>query len=165
MQSCAFCGGPIFGSRCVNMHCDKSRKPKVSPPAAPTRKNTQKRPVSKKLKGPPPQDDGSYLIPTNIHLELEDSLPTYFGYKTDKKSTEDDRSTTLLLLYESTLIVHPGVQNRRAIAEFGLPSSSQRKNKLLSWMDGRIAKSKSPRLKASREKLVADRTFMVDNFQ
>ena len=105
------------------------------------------------------------LIPTNIHLEMEDSLPKYFGYKTDKKSTEEGRRATLRLLYDARLEVQPGARNRRAIAEFGPPSSNQRKRKLLSWMDGRIAKSKRPNLKASLEKLQADRAFVVDEFQ
>lgn|GEM_PF-7122246 len=162
MQACDYCGVPIIGSRCANMHCNKSQKPKVSTPA-PTKKNTV--PQRKKTSGPQPQDDGSYLIPSNIHLEKEDSLPKHFGYKTDKKSTEEGRHSTLLLLYESTLVVHPGARNRSSIAEFGPPSSPQRKTKLLSWMDGRIAKSRRPNLKSSLDKLQADRAFVVDEFQ
>lgn len=160
MKACGFCGVPIFGSRCTNMHCHKSRKPKVSTPTSTTK--TPSRRAGKKSSGPQPQNDGSYLIPTNIHLELEPSLPMYFGYKTDKKSTEEGRRATLRLLYDARLEVKPGARNSRAIAEFGPPSSSQRKTKLLSWMDGRIAKSQRPRMRASLEKLQADKAFVMD---
>lgn len=163
MQSCGFCGVPILGFRCANMHCHKSRKPKVSVPIS-TEKTPSKR-AGKKSTGSQPQNDGTYLIPTNIHLEGEDSLPTYFGYKTDKKSTEEGRRATLRLLYDARLEVKPGARNSGAIAEFGPPSSTERKSKLLSWMDGRIAKSTRPNLKASLEKLQADRAFVVDEFQ
>ena len=87
MQSCAFCGVPMFGSRCANMHCHKSRKPRALTPT-PIKKTPSRR-GGKKSRGPQPQNDGSFLIPYNIHLEMEDSLPKYFGYKTDKKSTEE----------------------------------------------------------------------------
>lgn len=162
MQNCDCCNAPIIGSRCTNMHCDKSRKPKASTPA-----QTQKTPSGRTHKAshaPQPQNDGSYLIPTNIHLEFEDSLPKFFGYTTDKKSSEEGRRAKLRLLYDARLEVKPGALNSGAIAEFGPPSSDQRKEKLLSWMDGRIAKSKRPNLKASLEKLQADRAFVADEF-
>lgn len=163
MKLCGICGVPIFGSRCANMHCHKSRKPGPSTPAS-TIKAPSRR-TGNKSRGPQPQNDGSFLIPTNIHLEMEDSLPKYFGYKTDKKSTEEGRRATLRLLYDARLEVKPGARNSRAIAEFGAPSSDQRKRKLLSWMDGRIAKSRRPKLKASLEKLQSDRAFVVDEFK
>ena len=151
-----------FGSRCTNMHCHKSRSRRYQHRLQPQK---HYRESFYKSHGPQPQNDGSYLIPTNIHLEMEDSLPKYFGYKTDKKSTEEGRRATLRLLYDARLEIQPGARNRRAIAEFGPPSSNQRKRKLLSWMDGRIAKSKRPNLKASLEKLQGDRNFVVDEFQ
>jgi len=162
LPACDYCGVPIVGFRCANMHCNQSQKPKLLTPAPARRKTT---PLRKKTSGPQPQDDGSYLIPSNIHLEKEDSLPKHFGYKTDKKSTEEGRHSTLLLLYESTFVVYPGARNRSAIAEFGPPSSDKRKWKLLSWMDGRIARSQRPALKTSLDKLLTDRTFIVEKIQ
>ena len=96
---------------------------------------------------------------------MEDSLPKYFGYKTDKKSTEEGRRATLRLLYDARLEVQPGARNRRAMLNLAHHPQIQRKRKLLSWMDGRIAKSKRPNLKASLEKLQVDRAFVVDEFQ
>ena len=162
MQVCGYCGAPIGGARCTNMHCHRSRKPKASTP--PQTQITSSVRTEKKSHAPQPQNDGSYLIPNNIHLEMEDSLPKFFGYTTDKKSTEEGRRATLRLLYDARLEVKPGALNSTAIAEFGPPSSTQRKRKLLSWMDGRIAKSKRPNLKASLEKLQADRDYVVDEF-
>ena len=91
------------------------------------------------------------LIPTNIHLEMEDSLPKYL-HKTDKKSTEEGRFATLVYCTMPDWKSNPGPETvERSLNLAHHPQISGRGN--IVRMDGRIAKSKRPNLKASLEKL------------
>jgi len=168
MEVCEWCGTLSLGGQCTNLHCqsaklqrtriDKEKQKKIKPVKTKPRKKLSGN-FNRHI-----QSDGSILVPANIHLVREDSLPKFFGYKTDKKSTLELRRAALKKLYEAELVISPGALNSSSIGEFGPGSSPKRKRKLLSWFEGRIDRSDSPRLAVSKKKLIDDRDFVDQNF-
>ena len=97
--------------------------------------------------------------PGNIHLERVDSLPKFFGYATDKKSTPVRRAA-LLRLFEAIYKFHHVLTHLQS--EFG-PASSEKGRGKPSWFEGRIDRSRVSRLAASRAKLIEDRDYVSQN--
>ena len=168
MDLCKWCGSIAIGEECTNLHCKPARETRAKVQVKKQQKKRQVNTKSKKrLSGGfnrHVQSDGSILVPGNIHLQRQDSLPKFFGYKTDKKSTQDQRRASLEKLYHAELQVSQGAPNKSSINEFGPASSDKRKGKILSWFDGRIDRSDRPKLAASRAKLIEDRDYVNQNF-
>ena len=163
---CRWCDSLEIGGDCTNLHCSQAKVKRSN-----AKKNNQKTKtiISRKRNAKAGfrkhiQSNGAVLIPSNIHLQREDSLPKFFGYKTDKKSTQENRRAALRELYNANLETTPSALNTSSIKEFGTAGSQKRKNKILSWFEGRIDRSDSPRLASSREKLVLDREYVNENF-
>ena len=127
MQCCDLCGVPLLSIQCTNLNCERSKREYSQDKNARTTKS--KPSVAKKSKNLKQMADGSFQIPPHIHLEFQPSLPNFFGYKTDKKSTETRRRAVLENLFHAVLTTHDGAKNRNAIAEFGPSSSTKTKNK------------------------------------
>lgn len=172
MEVCGFCASLVLGGECTNLNCEHSRgtrtqsakiKAEITIKTPPNQKN-QKKNTAKGAFLKHYQVKGSILVPAEIHLQLEVSLPKFMGYKTDKKSDRDYRRSALNLLFNTEFETYPNALNKSAIGEFGPPKSSKRKTKILSWFDGRIYKSQSKNLQNSRAKLVEDRAYVNDNF-
>ena len=173
MESCDYCGSIALGGECANLNCEHARKlrnqkktkKKVSPETTlnsskPSRKTSGKEHYRKYV-----QSNGKIAVPPEIHLKREKSLPAFMGYKTSKKAMKTERQAALQVLYGSEFSISQNALNYRAIMGFGGPSSDIRKQKLLSWFDGRIEKcSHSHKLEESRTKLVVDRAFVSDTF-
>ena len=177
MDTCDWCGVIVIGGECTNLHCEsakikrskdalrkvkKIRKKKIK-----IKKPKIKKPKIKKSKGNwrrHIQDNGSILVPDKIHLRGEDSLPKFFGYKTDKTSTLEIRRASLSNLYNAKLLTSKDATNSYSIGEFGPASDDKRKRKIISWFDGRIDRSKNPRLIESKRKLIEDRDYVNQNF-
>jgi len=170
MDVCDSCGSLALGGECTNLHCEPSKIKRSKDRASRVKKqksNISKKNNKKKLKGNfnrHIQTDGSILIPTNIHLRGEDSLPKFFGYKTDKTSTSEQRKVALSKLFEAKLVTSQDALNSNSIAEFGSASSQTRKKKIISWFGGRVYRSNSPNLKESRRKLIDDKEYVTKNF-
>jgi hypothetical protein len=172
MEVCDFCSSLVLGGECTNLNCEHSRDTRTQSAqkkSKSVRKNRSKAKVQKKntAKGAfvkHYQESGKILVPSEIHLKKEVSLPKFMGYKTDKKSDRDYRRSALNLLFKTEFETYPNALNKSAIAEFGPPNSSKRKTKILTWFDGRIYRTQSTNLQKSREKLVEDRTYVSENF-
>jgi len=172
MEVCRFCDSFVLGGECTNLNCKHSRelrtkKEKVVKQAALSTPNSSRGSRKKSVKAPylkHLQLDGRISVPPEIHLQFKDSLPKFMGYKTDKKAENNSRQNTLRTLFEADYVISPNALNQSAIGEFGPPSSEKRKKKLLSWFDGRIAKSQSNNLQNSRQKLIEDREFVSEQF-
>jgi hypothetical protein len=173
MGVCNFCESLVLGGECTNLNCEHSRETrkietvkklessekKASKDQTRKRKSSTKGAYSKYV-----QEDGTILVPVEIHLQYEVSLPNFMGYKTDKKAERNIRRSALKLLFESDFRTHSKALNKTAIDDFGPPNSAKRKNKIISWFGGRIYKSKSKNLQNSKEKLVEDREYVINNF-
>ena len=172
MEVCGFCASLVLGGECTNLNCEHSRDTRTqsadlkakSVKKAPPKVKTQKRNTAKGAFLKHYQPGGKILVPAEIHLQYEVSLPKFMGYKTDKKSDIDYRRSALNLLFISDFETYPNALNKSAIGEFGPPNSSKRKTKILSWFDGRIYKRQSKSLQNSRAKLIQDRAYVDENF-
>jgi len=168
MEVCGWCGALALGGECTNLHCKPARENRAKAQVKRQhKKKTTKPKPRKKLSGKfnrHIQSNGAVLVPGNIHLQREDSLPKFFGYATDKKSTPEIRRAALLRLFEADLQISSGALNTSSIREFGPASSEKRKRKILSWFEGRIDRSRVSRLAASRAKLIEDRDYVSQNF-
>jgi len=173
MESCDYCGSIALGGECANLNCEHARnlrnqkktKKKISSASTlnssrPPRKTSGKGNYRKYV-----QSDGKIAVPPEIHLKREESLPAFMGYKTSKKALKEERWTALQVLYNSEFVISQNALNYKSIMGFGAPSSDIRKQKLLSWFDGRIDKSRySQKLQESGMKLILDRAYVSDNF-
>jgi hypothetical protein len=168
MEVCGWCGVLALGGECTNLHCKPARENRAKAQVKRQQKTKSTKPKSKrKLSGEFNryiQSNGAVLVPGNIHLQREDSLPKFFGYATGKKSKQELRRAALLKLFEAELQTSPGAPNISSIGEFGPASSEKRKEKILSWFEGRIDRSRLPKLAASRAKLIEDRDYVSLNF-
>tara|TARA_B100000925_G_C21998402_1_gene470070 strand:+ start:587 stop:1117 length:531 start_codon:yes stop_codon:yes gene_type:complete len=173
MEMCAYCGTPMLGGRCTNLNCRIANEKRNNKRATISKniENNKKAPVKKPRKKSFKaaymeyiQPNGDILVPVNIHLEFQDSLPKFMGYKSDKNSDNKMRRNALEALFCNNFVVHKNAENRFSIGEFGKPESKKRLTKIISWFDGRIAKSQRPNLASSLKKLKDDRKFVIDNF-
>lgn len=170
MEVCDWCGSLALGGECTNLHCEKAKIKRSKDKVIKVKKFKPKRLKKKKMKKPKGdfnkyiQVNGSILIPSNIHLRREDSLPKFFGYKTDKTSTSKLRKSALSKLFKSELEASKGALNSSSIEAFGSASSQTRKDKIISWLEARIDRSDSPRLEESRSKLIEDKDYATHNF-
>ena len=175
MDTCDWCSSIVIGGECTNLHCENAKIKRSEDSLRKKVKRSQKekikkkkgRKVSKPRKGNwkrHRQDDGSVLVPDKIHLRGEDSLPKFFGYKTDKTSTQESRRAALRDLYNAKLETSNDATNSYSIGEFGPASDDKRKRKIISWFDGRIDRSKRPNLVKSKRKLEEDRDYVSQNF-
>jgi len=172
MEVCGFCASLVLGGECTNLNCEHSRDIRTqsaklkakSVKKAPSKVKTQKRNTAKGAFLKHYQPGGKILVPAEIHLRSKPSLPNFMGYKTDKESDRDYRRSALNLLFHSDFETIPNALNKSAIGEFGSPNSPKRKNKILSWFDGRISKNRNPNQQNSRAKLIEDRAYVDENF-
>lgn len=174
MEVCGFCASLVLGGECTNLNCEESRKSRnrtsvrkagLSVKKTPKNRKTKKENIPKGAFTKYIQNDGTILVPTEIHLQYEVSLPNFMGYKSDKKTEQTTRRNVLKLLFESEFKTHTNALNQAAINEFGSPRSEKRKMKIISWLEGRIYRSKSKKiLQNSREKLIADKEFIENEF-
>lgn len=173
MEMCAYCGTPMLGGRCTNLNCRianekrNNKRDTISKKIENDKKAPVKKPREKSFKAPYMkyiQANGDILVPVNIHLQYQDSLPKFMGYKSDKKADNNLRRTALEALFSKNFVVHKNADNRFSIGEFGEPESNKRLTKIIDWFDGRIAKSQRPQLAVSLKKLQDDRKFVIDNF-
>ena len=107
MEVCGWCGALALGGECTNLHCKPARENRAKAQVKRQQKKKSTKPKSReKLSGKfnrHIQSNGAVLVPGNIHLQREDSLPKFFGYATDKKSTPELTRAALLRLFEADL--------------------------------------------------------------
>ena len=168
MEVCAWCGALALGGECTNLHCEPARRNRAKAQVKRQQKKKSTKPRSrKKLSGKfnrHIQSNGAVLVPGNIHLQREDSLPKFFGYATDKKSTPELRRAALLRLFEADLQISSDALNTSSIKEFGPASSEKGRGKSSHGLKVESTAVECPRLAASRAKLIEDRDYVSQNF-